>query len=582
MERVPTSLPHSSAQSETFGCGLTRVRFLPLCVFRHLAQSNTTVMFNMQNMGLYKKFPPEATVLTGFQSFIVHIPNCQQQVDNASRMLRYLQPSGSDVSMDFLVRSAETQDFLDKLKEAHMAPATVLNYIKSMIRFVLYLKTRLEFAAEDPDFDRKCEAYLNLLKALKKPVVKAHGAWKTRSDVLLQGGRSLQSCQRLLHEAKNDMRAIYRTLLQKQHVSPEEKLLFRYYCVAIVILQHFQKPGALEGMTVTEWLSRKTVAGRVCVTFSQQGVSFALSQEEAAMLEQYFLSVRPDYIYTNAEDDGTFFLASRGRPLKGTTNDLSRLHAHYKLPNVTSQEIRRVVKAVVAASCTEEQKFAVDLYMGRSAALNRAPSRTRTLDSTVTTSALLSSLGRYEPSPESPSVHLPLTCEGSAEERSPRAHKRTREEEEEEDGRGRRHWEAFLQRFPVTLSGQQRADAGFPSHFYDKWRNLQFCQRREYLQSKYSSRCPTVEEVAKEISEQGWTANHPHPEDVVSKWRAAEKTPGESERGAIGGETGWKLASRTFVGSRGQRRRRRPARTFKPSQVIVISSVTQVSLEDTG
>lgn len=88
-------------------------------------------------------------------------------------MLRYLQPSGDEVSMDFLLKSTETKDFLNKLKAAQMGPATILNYIKNMFRFVQFLKTNVDLAAAEPDFHGKCQAYLDLLNALRKPVTKS-------------------------------------------------------------------------------------------------------------------------------------------------------------------------------------------------------------------------------------------------------------------------------------------------------------------------------------------------------------------------------------------------------------------------
>jgi len=55
-----------------------------------------------------------------------------------------------------------------------MGPATILNYIKNMIRFVQYLKTHLNLGEADLDFYRKCQAYLDLLATIRKPVAKSH------------------------------------------------------------------------------------------------------------------------------------------------------------------------------------------------------------------------------------------------------------------------------------------------------------------------------------------------------------------------------------------------------------------------
>ena len=80
-------------------------------------------------------------------------------------MLRFIQPNGNEVDTSFLVKSTETQDFIVKLKGAKMGPATILNYIKNMIRFVRYLKTQLHLTAADPDFHGKCQTYMELLNA---------------------------------------------------------------------------------------------------------------------------------------------------------------------------------------------------------------------------------------------------------------------------------------------------------------------------------------------------------------------------------------------------------------------------------
>ena len=85
-----------------------------------------------------------------------------------------MQPTGDEVTIDFLEKSTETMDFLKALKAAKMGPATVLNYIKNMIRFVNYLTTYLNFDAEDPDFKRKCSSYIGLLRNLRKPVAKSN------------------------------------------------------------------------------------------------------------------------------------------------------------------------------------------------------------------------------------------------------------------------------------------------------------------------------------------------------------------------------------------------------------------------
>lgn len=67
----------------------------------------------------------------------------------------------------------------------------------------------------------------------------------------MKGEKSLQKCQAVLRKAKKDMLSIYGRMLEGDHVASEEKTMFRYYCEAIMILAHFQRPGAVEGLTVS-------------------------------------------------------------------------------------------------------------------------------------------------------------------------------------------------------------------------------------------------------------------------------------------------------------------------------------------
>ncbi|KAK2813501.1 hypothetical protein Q5P01_000785 [Channa striata] len=146
---------------------------------------------NMQQMGLYEKFPSETPILVEFKKYLVEhleVPNCQQEVDNVSRMLRYMQPTGDRVNMDFLT---ETKDYIVSLKRAKLLPATILNYIKNMISFVQFLLTR---DVDDQDFHRGCQAYIMLLNTLRKPVSKAHSkvTCKTSYDCLRGGSEDNQ------------------------------------------------------------------------------------------------------------------------------------------------------------------------------------------------------------------------------------------------------------------------------------------------------------------------------------------------------------------------------------------------------
>ncbi|KAG1925603.1 N-lysine methyltransferase KMT5A-like [Pimephales promelas] len=414
-----------------------------------------------------------------------------------------------------------------------MGPATILNYVKNMIRFVQYLKTHLNLGEADLDFYRKCQAYLDLLATIRKPVAKY--------ERFQEGEKSLHECQAVLRKAKKDMLSIYGRLLEDDYVASEEKTMFRYYCEAILILGHFQRPGAVEGVTTAEWDKRKTSGGKICVAVSEHKTAtmqiavFALTMEEAAMLDAYYTWIRPDFIRPDVDST----------KIKSATNDLSRLHIHYKLPNITSQQIRRTVETDVAANFTEEKAASVAHYMAHSNAVANQHYRMKNLDAIVATSNLLSSLTRS-------------SSDDSGDEGT-QAVKRRRVEEEV--GSPAPDFNAFLQVFPVGITGQppnktQREKTGFPGDrvFYDKWRALQYSLREQHLLSKFSRRTPTAAMVAKVIDAEGWTANHPRPEDIMAKWRPLSRAQAESDPGIIKGVTRQKwsgLAVKAFGEQKG-------------------------------
>ncbi|MEQ2201261.1 hypothetical protein XENOCAPTIV_009901 [Xenoophorus captivus] len=400
-----------------------------------------------------------------------------------------------------------------------MTSATILNYIKNMIRFIQFLKLELSLKDSASIYLPKCQAYMDLLSTLRKPVSKQHSqaVCKTRYDRYVEGQRSLHECHKVMRVCKKDMFGLFAKLLEHKQISREEKTLFRYYCEAIILLKHYQRPGVVEGFTVSEWMKRKSHDGKMVIGVSQhktanmQIATFALNTEQAAMLDAYYHYIRPEFVKESGEEEEHFFIGSHGRPITCASQDLSRLHAHYKLPNVTTQEIRRVAETLGGQMCTEEQKTTVAHYLAHSNVVAEGKYRSRTLEEAVLASNLI---GGFENS-----------SEDSGGEISSQEEKRQRDEEDDKEDLSK-----FLKYFPVTLDGQppskkQRVQAGFSEGrvFYDKWRVLQYAKREEHLLSKYTRNPPTIQRVRKDISKDGWKANHPSPEDIVAKWQPPKR-----------------------------------------------------------
>lgn len=75
--------------------------------------------------------------------------------------------------MDFLTKSKEAITFIRELNSVKMSPSTIINYIKSMIRFIEHLKLDLKLAKKDQAFHNNCQKYIDILKTLRKPVLKS-------------------------------------------------------------------------------------------------------------------------------------------------------------------------------------------------------------------------------------------------------------------------------------------------------------------------------------------------------------------------------------------------------------------------
>ncbi|XP_029965743.1 uncharacterized protein LOC115401590 isoform X2 [Salarias fasciatus] len=434
---------------------------------------STSVRVRMQEENLYAKFPPETTELKKFKNHLVSVletPNYQQEVDNVSRVLRYLQPTGDQVSLDFLDSTAPVGDFFAALKRVGQTAATRFNYIKSLVKFIRYLQ--LEHGGTDPAFFHKCTNFMDFLSVLRKSISETHSKDRKRHEYFVGAKTGVHECQKVLRVAKKDALGVYERLLRSEPVSEEEKTRYKYYCEAVLLLGHFQRPGAVEGLTVTEWLAKQDCGGRVVVAVKSHKTAnrplalFALTQEEAALIQQYFLCVRPDYIKAEADDEDEdedeahhrLFLSTNGKPVRSATTDLQRLHQHYELPSVSSQEVRRAVETAANSTFSDEQKTGLAYYLAR---MDKAPNEHH---------------HTWEPGRivETANLVRLLTNGSDDSDHQPQAGSRRGREASHED------YNKFQELFPVTLDGQppnkvQRTSAGFSADWvlYDKSRAVQ-------------------------------------------------------------------------------------------------------------
>ncbi|KAK9516040.1 hypothetical protein VZT92_025299 [Zoarces viviparus] len=531
---------------------------------KDLPAVTTKVRTKMQAAGLYKKFSGDAEVIKDFKKYLsvdLDVTNCQQEVDNVARFLRYMQPTGDVPTLDFLKKSTDTRDFFQDLKNTDMTAATILNYIKNILHFVDYLRNRLALVATNSEFRNQCQAYKELVETLRKAIFKTNSkdSLSTRYQRFVDGTRSLRECQEVLRVAEKEFLHIFGMLINKDSakVSAQQRTYYRYYLEAILVLRHFQRPGAVEGMSVREWLDRKPVDNVRVIgisnhkTATTQLASFAISQEEEAWFQPYYKHIRPGFI-GDLDSCDRFFTSAKGTAVSSVTNDLGRMHESqvaneicvliYKVSNVTSQEVRRIAQTEVDSTFTTSQKegvarrYMAQRYMAHTTAVAKTHYRMLDPASVVQTAVLLGKLSGCSPQRAS------QTDEASGQQ---------------ED----RTFDSFIAAFPVTNDGRppsqkQRTDAGFSPDrtFCDKWRGLQYVNRRRYLLSHFQMRKPAAGSVSRAIAKEGWQTNHPSADEVVKMWRPASRENVEGDKHVINSvdRQKWKgVAIKDFGGEKG-------------------------------
>ncbi|KAK5923807.1 hypothetical protein CgunFtcFv8_000743 [Champsocephalus gunnari] len=134
---------------------------------------------------------------------------------------------------------------------------------------------------------------------MRKPVARKHSgnACSTRYDGVVDGMPTVHDCNQVLRSGKKRFLDIYhRMALSKIEVSPTEKTWYRYYCEAVMMLRHFQRPAAVEGMTVRELTDGRYLTGiKNHKTGATQVATIALTSEEEAWYQGYYEFIRPEF-----------------------------------------------------------------------------------------------------------------------------------------------------------------------------------------------------------------------------------------------------------------------------------------------
>ncbi|XP_039509529.1 uncharacterized protein LOC120464212 [Pimephales promelas] len=323
---------------------------------------------------------------------------------------------------------------------------------------------------------------------------------------LVQRAPGIKHCQKIVRVAKPDVLRIQRDLQAGRELSNTDQTLYRYYCEALLVFVHMQRPRAVEALTDAEWVNKTKLGDRFVIGVQREKTSsmqIALTQEEEACLELYFRRIRPENIQPEKLCN-RFFVSSSGMEVQSVSRDMNRLHKLYKLAPFSAQCVRRAVEEA-AEKLPAQQQEALHHYLSISAGAVRP-------QDVVDAALLLESLV----STSADETSSATSCAAGPSGKS---------------------FAEFVERFPVSPEGQppskkQRVESGFPDDrvFYDKWRITQYAQREQYLLSHFTVRKPSAAKVARLITQEGWKVNCPKPEDIERLWTPPSKAAVEDDK----------------------------------------------------
>ncbi|XP_028253208.1 uncharacterized protein LOC114428908 [Parambassis ranga] len=171
---------------------------------------------------------------------------------------------------------------------------------------------------------------------------------------------SRSTTEDVLAFAKKDVGYIHQKIVKGEFVSHTAGTTLRYYCEAILLLEHKLPRMAVMELCVQDWVNRRHIANGVTVELSSthRPETFTLTKEQEEIFESYFRSIRPLFIHKSGQrnDMGKFFVTESGAPLSNPSSDLKRLKLKY-LP--LDQEEARAATSPQAGQSTEEQASAM-------------------------------------------------------------------------------------------------------------------------------------------------------------------------------------------------------------------------------
>ncbi|XP_016334581.1 uncharacterized protein LOC107683004, partial [Sinocyclocheilus anshuiensis] len=240
----------------------------------------SSVRVEMVKKGLYEKHSICHPLLKGFNEYLhadLGNKNSKQEVDAVSRFMYYVDPS--EPNLRFVREVEKVREYFNVLTNTKLSKQTVLNYWKSLKRFMKYIITSTGMRFKDPVLYEDCKSFMDPLDGIHSGMSKKVNKEVTQKRLLGYGKDLLPSdCLVVLDAAFKDFLAVMVKLqgpgaVTGDSLTKNERLLVLYYLEAIIMLKLLQRPGVVTNMTVEEWLGRSR---------RENGVSVAVKEHKTA------------------------------------------------------------------------------------------------------------------------------------------------------------------------------------------------------------------------------------------------------------------------------------------------------------
>uniref|UniRef100_A0A087YM05 Uncharacterized protein n=1 Tax=Poecilia formosa TaxID=48698 RepID=A0A087YM05_POEFO len=389
------------------------------------------------------------------------IANTKQEISVVCRWVAYLQPSqeASRVTAGFLQKPEKVEDYVKKLQLAKIGTTSIRQYLGNMLRFTHFLKEL--WGEEDAAV---CDAFCQALRSAAAKLREAKQRKSSHPKLVIGRQTVLADCQRVLLRAQEEMEGIIKNIKEGRHVTEVEKTRFHYYCEAVLILKLLLSPATVENLTVRKKPSSES--GRIAIVVFVNVLLFAhhMPLLHLQLLQLYFSKIRPGNLKDRDLPDNRFFVRQSGSGIRSASMDVMRLHQHYRLPMVCSEDVRQVAVRDVA-ELPEGPATVLCRYLGLASGPDEMPLNAHQL-------SLLSVGGCTNVLCVSWSFFPSFSCSQKCTKRL-------------QDSTGITSCDSS---FPVTLDGEpplkkKRVEAGFPGSrgLLDKWRVAQQKLRRHHL-----------------------------------------------------------------------------------------------------